>query len=135
MDLIEMYCNDIPGHIDAEGIYPTPALIRLDTDKLEVCALAIEANPIIEFAFRNACRPDVAEQIVALDTYTQPGQGTELDSCLILFHMQRGQPARVGVLEYSWNNGQPVTKPVVWDNAHWCKAYEKLATRLTRAFR
>jgi len=135
MNLVEQYEKSAPTWINEQGVYPIPAIIRLNDDKLEFAALAIEGPEVIPYTFKTCKRPEVAELIVALDTYTQPGQGTTLDSCLILFHLVRGQPARVGVLEYSWNSGQPITKPTVWDNAFWCNAYKSLAKELAKAFR
>jgi len=135
MSLIEQYEKTIPNWMNEQGVYPTPAIIRLNDEKLEFAAMAIEVPEVIPYAIKTCKRPEVAELIVALDTFTQPGQGTTLDSCLILFHLVRGQPTQIGVLEYSWNGGEPVTKPADWDNAFWRGAYAPLARELTEAFK
>ena len=133
-NLLEDYLKMIPAQIDEKGIYPTPTLVRRADDMVEYFAMAVEAHLIIQAAFATCLRPEVVEQIVALDCYTKPSQGTTLDSCLILFHLVRGQPARVGVLEYSWNGGEPIVKPPVWDNPFWTAAYKCLANDLSESF-
>lgn len=134
-ELTQFYYESVRDHIDEKGIWPTPALARLVDDSLEFYAMAVDKpDIIIGYAIKNALRPEVTEQIVALDTYCLPNQGTTLDSCLIVFHMRRGQPARVGVLEYSWNDGEPITKDIAWDNPFWPQKYQPLATKLTIAF-
>ncbi|MCL4295754.1 MAG: hypothetical protein KJ077_08505 [Anaerolineae bacterium] len=132
-DIIESYCKQVADSVDENGVYPTPMVARTGKG-IEFFAMMVEGPVIIAHAFKNCQRVEVLEQVVALDTYTQPGQGTELDSCLIIFHLRRGEPVRIGVLEYSWNNGKPVTKPVNWDNAFWNKQYSRLAADLGRAF-
>lgn len=133
-DVLSKFIKTIPGCIDEQGIYPTPAIIRRNDGTLEIFAMAIEAKQIIQAAFANCLRAEIEEQIIALDSYCLPDQFTTLDSCLILFHLVRGQPARVGVLEYSWNRGDPITKEPVWDNPFWTTAYEALAKKLSEAF-
>lgn len=130
--LIETYCGMVADAIDQQGVYPTPMLAH--GEKLDVYAMAVDARLIIAKAFENCRRPEIVEQIVGLDTYTLGGQGTTLDSCVIIFHLRRGEPTRIGVLEYSWNGGEPITKPVDWENGYWTTQYAKLAAALTEAF-
>lgn len=132
-DLNERYCKTVADAIDGEGVYPTPMVARVG-DKVEFYAMMVDGPVVIAQAFQNCKRPEVVEQVVGLDTYNLPGQETELDSCVILFHLRRGEPVRIGVLEYSWNDGQPITKPVEWNNTFWNEQYSRLAADLGRAF-
>lgn len=134
-DLIKQYCEYVHPLIDEEGIYPTPGIVKNADDTLSIYAMATQAPEIIMLMFSNSRKPEIVEQIFALDTFTKEGQGTTLDSCLILFHVARDEQARVGVMEYSWNAGQPLSKAVDWNNPFWTKTYARLANDLTRKFR
>ena len=132
--LIQSYCDHIASTIDEEGIYPTPAIAKQADDTLTLYAMAVSPKHIFATMLTNGLDHNIVEQIFAIDTYTKDGQGTTLDSCLILFHAVRGQPARIGVLEYSWNAGQPITKPPDWNNPFWINMYKFLADDLTKVF-
>lgn len=120
--------------IDEEGIYPQPGASENGLGELSLYALAIPPAQIIEMAFDFFCRDlEVVEFFVSLDTFTRSGQGTELDSALNIFHVKRGEPARVGVMEYSWQKGQPITKPICWENKFWQSTYSDLLKALTAA--
>ena len=126
------YCRDVQNWIGAEGIYPTPGLIRT-TQGLEIfAAFAAAAPDIVKTAFDRCLDPEVQEIVIGLDTWCKPGQGTTLDSCLIVFHIRRGQPTRIGVLEYSWAGDHPVTKEIDWENPFWTGKYQNLARKFDR---
>lgn len=133
-DLIQNFSEYAISIMDEQGIYPTPAIAKHVDGKLSIYAMAVDANQIISRALNNGYDAQITEQIFSLDTYTKEGQFTTLDSCLIMFHAVRGKPARIGVLEYSWNNGNPVSKPVNWDNPFWNETYKGIAEAITRAF-
>lgn len=133
-DFIQSYFDHVKSQIEEEGIYPTPAISKDAEGGITLYAMAVGTEQIIGTMLLNADDKSIVEQIFALDCYTQDGQGTSLDSCLIAFHIERGKQGRVGVFEYSWNNGEPVTKPVNWNNEFWNKEYENLAKDLTRLF-
>lgn len=133
-NLIEEYRKYAISVMDEEGIYPTPAIAKDRDGKITVYAMAVEPSGIVATMLRNGGDLTIDEQIFAFDTYTKDGQGTTLDSCLILFHATRGKPARIGVLEYSWNEGAPISKQPEWHNPFWKKQYQKLADDLTKAF-
>lgn len=133
-ELIQSYCEYASGLIDEEGIYPTPAIAKNSDGTVSIYAMAVNASRIAMTMLANSKKPEIVEQIFAFDTYTKEGQGTNLDSCLIIFHVAREQPARVGVMEYSWNAGSPITKPVDWENAFWRAQYRYLSDDLTRLF-
>lgn len=118
--------------IDENGIFPTPAISMNKAGEYSVYANACSPSEILNFSMSISSQPDVIEQIVAIDTYTKEGQGTTMDSCLILFHNRKGQPTRVGVLEYSWNKGNPITKPINWENEFWNEKYKGLAELFSR---
>lgn len=134
-NILETYCKYAASLIDEEGIYPTPAVAKNADDTLNLYAMAVNPPQIVMIMLGNSKKPEIVEQIFAFDTYTQEGQGTTLDSCLILFHVSRGQTARVGVMEYSWNGGSPITKPVDWSNPFWTNTYQRLADDLTKLFK
>lgn len=132
-DLIQIYCDYVKDNIDEKGVFPTPMMART-SGRVEFYAMMVVGAAIINKAFVNCARPEIVEQIVGLDSYTAPDQGTTFDSAVILFYLRRGEPTRIGVLEYSWNEGQPIAKPIDWDNAFWNKQYKMLAKQFDGAF-
>jgi hypothetical protein len=131
---IDGYLSSASHWMDEKGIYPTPMAVKVKGDRLELHALALPPDQVVIHAFQVCKRRDVGEQVFALDTYCKPGQGTTLDSCLVIFHLKRGAATTIGVMEYSWNGGQPIIKEVNWDNSFWNRKYADLAGRLSAAF-
>lgn len=119
--------------IDEQGLYPMVGASEDERGEMTLYALAVTPAKIFDMAFGFARNPQIAEFFVSLDAFTQPDQGTDLDSVLCVFHMLRGMAARVGVMEYSWNEGQPITKPICWQNVFWQTSYADLLNKLTEA--
>jgi hypothetical protein len=128
---IDIFCSNIYRWIGENGVYPTPGLVRTDTG-IELFSFMVNAPDIVRTAMEKCLLPNTQEIIIGLDTWTKPDQGTELDSCLIIFHITRSAPTRIGVYEYSWGNGSPVIKNHVnWDNEFWNARYRDLAEKFT----
>lgn len=118
---IDKFCEYAKSSIDERGIFPAPGFLNKTGGKCDILALMAHPDDIVDLAWNNWMNQEVIEQIISLDFHTKPEHGTELDSVLIIFHFRRNEPApcRLGIMEYSWNKGQPVTRPVNWENAFW----------------
>ena len=131
---IDAYTELLHDSIDADGIYPMPTFM-IDTDnRLTISAYAPE-NPseIILDTRGHVITRNVIEFVFGLDTYTRAGQGTTLCACVIIFHGTR-DAVRVGVWEYSHNDGEPITKQVNWENDFWTSRYKSLAENMKQWF-
>lgn len=114
------------------GIFPCPAIIVKEGNNIiNIIANAIPPQVIINNALIQSQLKDVIELIFSIDCYTKPNQGTELDSALVIFHCKVNQPALLGIMEYSYNNGSSITKPINWENKFWINAYQGIINKLT----
>jgi hypothetical protein len=127
---INDYEKMIVDLINEEGVYPMPGIYETKTGKIEILSFACSAQEMLNAVERRCERGDVSEFVIGLDTYNRPGQGTTLDSSVIIFHVSKDLGASVGVLEYSWNNGEPKHKAIDWENYFWMYQYSALATSL-----
>ena len=117
--------------IDSDGVYPTPGGFRRRDGQLEMVSFACSANEVLQCAVEKARSGQMEEMVILMDQFTKPGQGTTLDSALIVFHRNRAGVARIGVLEYSHNEGgEPTVLTLDWNNAFWTGTYAKVLERL-----
>lgn len=132
MELVDTYIQMLADTLDAEGIYPMPAVVsgKQNAFYMYDCSPQHMLDDIQVLMGEH-----LSEIIFGLDSYTAEGQGTTLDSAVIIFHLQRAGTSRIGVWEYSWNEGQPVTYPVNWENAWWRDVYAKMLTMLDTAIK
>lgn len=131
-DIVQSTYGHIASQIDVQGVYPTPAARIQTSGKIDLIAFALTPYQIQDWALRMASHPDTLEFCFAFDSFCKENQGTTLDSALIVFHCRVDRPCQIGVLEYSWNDGQPVAKPIDWQNPFWTNAYVRLAAELTQ---
>lgn len=130
--LMENYLKAIPVSIDENGIYPAPAAMEKEEGATTLYSMACGGQEIIERALSLSREPDTVEVIVALDCLSNPGQ-FELDSFLTIFHIAHGRKTRVGIIEYSYNEGDPIVKDVDWQNDFFISHYEPLCEEMDKA--
>lgn len=123
---IDKFCEYAKTFITERGIFPAPGLLNKANGKCDVLALILQPDDILDFAYTNWLNCETIEQIISLDFYAKPNTGTELDSVLIIFYFRRNEPVMLGVMEYSWNDSNPIIKPVNWENAFWKKVFGEI---------
>lgn len=125
--LVAQYADLLQAAIDQNGIYPGPAWIVKEDGKREIMALAMPASEAVQAAINRTRQAEGWQVLLAgYDVNCAPGQGTTLDSAWILLCAQRGREPRVGVIEYSYNEGAPISRPVNWENRFWQGQMERL---------
>uniref|UniRef100_A0A6M3IXT3 Uncharacterized protein n=1 Tax=viral metagenome TaxID=1070528 RepID=A0A6M3IXT3_9ZZZZ len=129
---INQFINYAIKQIDEEGIYPTPGVIVRANGKTELLANAMDGNGVVRNALKKCREPGVIEQIATFDCFCKEDQGTTLDSCLCIIHAKLDEPAKLGILEYSWNNGNPITKLINWENKFWNESNKGLLDKFTK---
>jgi hypothetical protein len=130
-ELVQQVLSLAVRSIEANGVFPTPAGFRKRDGQLEIYSFACDGSEALQRAVERARSGELEELVLLVDQYTKPGQGTSLDSALIVFHRNLGGTARIGVLEYSHNEGgEPTVLPLDWNNAFWTNAYAKVLAKL-----
>jgi len=121
-----MYEEHLPLLISEEGIRLTPAFIEFllpeeDEKERGLAIISVEPTEIEAVTAFTAELLKIKEErkisefIFALDVHIRAGAADSLDSALVIFNGRRGKKPRKGMLQYSWNNGDPITKKTVWD--------------------
>ena len=130
-ELVQQVLSLAVRSIEENGVYPTPAGFRKRDGQLELYSFACSGTEALQRAVKRAQSGELEELVLLVDQFTKPDQGTTLDSALIVFHRNLAGVARIGVLEYSYNDGKdPVVLPLNWNNAFWASAYAKVLQRL-----
>lgn len=118
--LVSDYSETLRLAIDHTGIYPGHAWIIREDGQSEMVALAMPAHNAVVRSV------DMARQggpwqvlLTGIDVMCMPDHGTTMDSAWILLCARPGQEPKVGVIEYSYNGGNPIIKPVNWENQFW----------------
>ena len=127
LELVDTICQS--QIIEKEGIKIAPAMSIDKQGKKSLYAFDIGAGQIINWAFTFCANIEVQSFFIAFDTYTKPDQGTELDSALLIFCVER-KNGQIGVMEYSWNKGSSITKPTCWNNSYWQATCSDLLKRM-----
>jgi hypothetical protein len=137
MELIDTYVQMLTDTITAEGVYPMPAIIAGE----QLTFLSYDCLPqhmLAEIQSR-ILHDNVNEVVFGFDAYTREGQGTTFDSAVIIFHVRSADESsvksRIGVWEYSWNGGDPITKPINWENPWWRDVYAAMLAMLDKSIK
>lgn len=132
MELIDTYVQMLTDSISAEGVYPMPAIIA--GEQLAFLSFACLPQHMLAEIKARILNDNNNEVVFGFDSYTREEQGTTLDSAVIIFHVRSDDESsvksRIGVWEYSWNGGVPITKPINWQNEWWNTAYAALLQEL-----
>lgn len=133
MDMLTTYTDMLTSSIDERGIYPMPAIAIEKTGKSNLMSFMTTPEEMLNEILNRS--HELTEYVIGFDSYTKEGQGTTLDSAVIIFHIRRDAPPRIGVFEYSYNNGAPLTRPVNWENEFWTTAYAPLVEKMDKAIK
>jgi len=133
MNILTTYTNMLTSSIDETGIYPMPAIAIEKTGESNLMSFITSPEEMLKEILNRS--HELAEYIVGIDSYTEDGQGTTLDSAVIICHIRRDAPPRIGGFEYSYNDGSPITKPVNWENEFWNAAYASLVKTMDEAIK
>lgn len=126
--LPEMFHFMVSSAIDAEGVYPYPAVVLDVAGEVSVMALDLRPPQVLRTIVRAACAVTTAELIFGMDRFTKAGQGTELDNLFAGAWYRKGLGWKVGIIEY---RHQPrLVKEWNWDNPFWTLA---VTTELSQA--
>lgn len=117
--------------IDEHGIFPYPAYLKKEEGNNCFMALMLSPDDVFVDAMIKANNDNNLEYIFSLDSHIDKNLGMALDSALIIFHLVRNQPTRLGILKYSWNGGNVLTRPVDWNNEHYLKIYKEFIDKFT----
>jgi hypothetical protein len=134
ISVLQQFISLAKRMMDENGCYPFPGILKKTDGSLEVQSFMCQPYEMFRRVTELARRPDFEEEVFGLDCYTKEGQGTELDSCVVIFHVKRGSPTNLGILEYQWDQeeGEVITKPVNWENKFWNEAYAAVKTQFNK---
>lgn len=106
----------VESSIDAEGVYPQHCVFIDKDGKVNMCAMALDGEQIMDIVIKQVRSGEAVELVVGIDMWTKEDQGTEFADVIVVCHFKDGD-WKVGVIDYQ--NSPRIVSPLRWDNRHW----------------